>query len=102
MGLKKQYLKSKPECKVTCTLPKSEAQNAQKVTVVGEFNNWDTNANPMKKMKDKTFSASFTLKKGHEYQFRYLVNEESWENDKAADKYVPTPYGDSQNSVIVV
>jgi hypothetical protein len=42
------------------------------------------------------------LEIGREYQFRYLVDDKEWENDMEADKFVPTPYGDSENSVIVV
>lgn len=40
------------------------------------------------------------LEPGREYQFRYLVNDETWLNDPQADKYVPNPCGD-QNCVVV-
>ncbi len=43
---------------------------------------------------------TLVLPVGHEYQFRYLVNGTSWQNDAAADKYVPNAYGDD-NSVVV-
>jgi hypothetical protein len=41
------------------------------------------------------------LEPGHDYQFRYLVDGETWLNDPAADKYVPNPFG-SENSVVIV
>jgi hypothetical protein len=31
-----------------------------------------------------------------------LIDETKWENDWHADKYVPTPYGNAENSVVVV
>ena len=52
MGIKKQYLKSKPECKVTFTLPKEAVGGAKKVTLVGEFNDWSETNTPLKKMKN--------------------------------------------------
>ena len=42
------------------------------------------------------------LKPGREYQFRYLIDGRQWENDWHADKYVQSPIGDSENSVVVV
>ena len=38
MAIKKQFLKSKPVCKVTFSLP---AEEAKKVSVVGSFNEWN-------------------------------------------------------------
>ena len=47
MAIKKQYLKSKPVCKVTFSVP---AEEAKKVAVVGTFNEW----NEKKAVKLKT------------------------------------------------
>ena len=96
--LKKQYVKSKPVCKVTFTLPPQI--KAETAYLVGDFNNWDEKATPMKKAKkDGQFSVTLELDKDHEYQFRYLINGTEWHNDWNADKYVPNPFiGD--NSVV--
>lgn len=102
MSIKKQYLKSKPICKVTFRMPKEATQSAEKVHVVGEFNNWDVYATPMKKLKNGTFTVTLDLEQKREYQFRYLMDETRWENDWHADKYVPTSYGDGDNSVVVI
>lgn len=102
MSIRKQYLKDKAVCKVTFSLPKKAAKSAKTVHVVGEFNGWDMFATPMKKKKNGVFAATVDLDLGREYQFRYLIDEANWDNDSTADKYVPTPFGDSQNSVIVV
>ncbi len=102
MSLKKQFLKSKPVCKVTFNLLKEEAVSAETVNLVGDFNNWDTSATPMKKFKNGKFSVTLDLKTGREYQFRYLMDGERWENDQNADKYIPIPDLNAENSVVVV
>jgi 1,4-alpha-glucan branching enzyme len=100
--MKKQYLKTKPVCKVTFRLQKEVAKSAKTVNIVGEFNNWDIYATPMNKLKNGAFTVTLDLGLDMEYQFRYLINETKWENDWDADKYVPTPYGNTENSVVVV
>ena len=100
MAIRKQALKSKPVCKVTFNIPEKMADATTQAHVVGEFNDWSTSATPMKRSKKGAFSATVELKKGRSYQFRYLLEESRWENDPDADGYLPTPFGDSQNSVI--
>jgi len=73
--MKKQYLRTKPVCKVTFRLQKEVAQNAKTVNIVGEFNNWDIYATPMKKLKNGAFTATLDLGLDTEYQFRYLIDE---------------------------
>lgn len=102
MSIKKQYLKNKPVCKVTFTLPKDMIDSANNVSLVGDFNDWNPEVNPMKHRKDGAFETTVNLEKGHEYQFRYLLNGSTWENDNSADKYVHSPYADTENSVVVV
>lgn len=101
-GIKKEYSKSGNVCKVTFRLPGDAACDAMRVAVVGDFNNWDASANPMKKLKSGDYTTCIELEAGKEYQFRYLIDETRWENDREADKYVKSPYGDSDNSVVVV
>ncbi len=102
MATTKKYLKSKPICKTKFIMPKQAVGNAKSVTIVGDFNHWDVTATPMKKLKDGAFSIGLDLPAGREYQFRYLIDGTQWENDWAADKYVPSPFGGADNSVIVV
>jgi 1,4-alpha-glucan branching enzyme len=101
MSLKKQFLKSKPVVKVTFTFPKEAAESAETVNLVGEFNDWSISATPMKKLKNGNFTVTLDLEAGSEFQFRYLVNEQDWENDWAADKYTKSAYGNCDNSVVV-
>ena len=102
VGIKKEYLKTRNACKVTFRLPRAAAPDANSVRIVGEFNDWNTYANPMKKLKSGDFTIRVELEPGREYQFRYLVDDQKWENDWNADRYVRSPYGDSDNSVVIV
>jgi 1,4-alpha-glucan branching enzyme len=94
---KRQFLKTKPVCKVTFKL-KTEAES---LALVGDFNNWNEASTPMKKAKDGTFSVSVEMESGREQQFRYLADGRKWLNDEAADKYVTTALG-SENSVVIL
>ena len=102
MGIKKKYLKTKPVCKVTFTLPKEATKRAKTVFIVGDFNEWKPKATPMTRLKNGSFATVLDLPVGQEYQYRYLISGKRWENDWAADKYVPSCYGDVENSVVIV
>ena len=102
MSIKKKYLKSKPVCKVTFRISEEIGKSAATAHVVGEFNEWDISSTPMKKLKKGAFTATLNLEKGREYQFRYLLDNSHWQNDGDADKLVPSPFGDSENSVIAI
>jgi 1,4-alpha-glucan branching enzyme len=101
-GIIKQYLKQNQACKVTFRLPRGAASDAKRVCIVGDFNNWSIHSHPMKKLKTGDYSITLELEPGREYQFRYFIDEARWENDWQADKYVRNPYGDSDNSVVIV
>jgi len=101
MSLKKQYMKTKPVCKVTFILAKDIAMSANTVNLTGDFNNWDIESIAMKKVKSGEFSASVELEKGKEYQFRYVIDGKEWINETEADKFVSNEFH-SENSVIIV
>lgn len=96
MAIKKQYLKSKPVCKVTFTVP---AKEAKKVAVVGTFNEWNTEVAQLRKLKNGTFKGTIDLPTDHSYEFRYLVDSE-YQNDEQADKYVWNDYAGTDNAVL--
>lgn len=100
MSVKKQFLKSKPVCKVGFKLAKEQAMNASKVNLVGDFNNWNEDSDELKPLKDGSFSLTLELESGREYQFRYLLDGTSWINDEEADRYESSGLGDSQNGII--
>jgi len=100
MALKKQYVKSKGQAKVTFRLDKDAAPEAKTVSLVGEFNAWNIYATPMKRLKDGSFKIELTLDPGRSYEYRYLIDENRWENDWDADRYVRSIYGNCDNSVV--
>ncbi len=100
MSLKKQFLKSKPVCKVTFSLPAEAAPEADRVFVAGEFNNWDPKGTPMNKLKNGTFKTVVNLETGRDYAFRYVIDGEMWENDWAADAYKSNGLTFEENSIV--
>lgn len=97
--LKKRYYKGGKNCRIWFYLPPEvEANTAH---LVGDFNQWDEAANPMKERKDGTFYTAVTLEKGKDYEFRYLLDNERWENDWDADAYASNKLG-IENSVVSV
>ena len=98
----KQYLKTKPICKVTFKVLKKDIGSARSVKIIGEFNNWDLDAPVMKKLKNGDFLYNIDLSKDQAYQFRYLVDNEKWLNDENADAYLPSPFPGIDNSVIAL
>lgn len=85
---------------VTVTFEIPEAIGAERAVLCGDFNDWSTDTHPMRRRKDGTFATTVCLNPG-EYQFKYLIDEERWVNDWAADRYDRNEFGDD-NSVVVV
>jgi len=100
MSIKKQFLKSKPVCKVTFELDAEVLNGAETVALLGDFNNWDPSVNEMKKLKNGSFKTTIDLESEKAYQFRYLVDGSTWINDTTADKFVPAGIANEENSVI--
>ena len=100
MSISKTYSKSKPVCKVTFEVSADTVNGAKSVSLVGDFNEWNPTA--LKKQKNGAFKASVELEKGKEFAFRYLVDNENWINDDAADKYIPSGVSFEDNSVVVL
>jgi len=97
--IKKHYYKGGNTCRVWFYLPADVIAND--VALVGDFNGWDENATPMKQKKDGTFYTAVTLETGKDYQFRYLLDHQKWENDWEADAYIRNDQG-TENSVVKV
>ena len=96
MAITKQYLKSKPVCKVTFSVP---AEDAKKVSVVGTFNDWNTKkAVELKKLKNGTFKGAVDLASDQSYEFRYVVDG-AYVNDEQADPYKWNDFG-AENGVL--
>jgi len=100
--IKKQFLKSKPVCKVTFSLQSEAADDAKNVELVGDFSQWTESPIKMKKLKDGSFKTTVDLEVGKNYEFRYVNDGSKWENDWEADAYVPNNVTYEENSVVTV
>tara|TARA_R110002049_G_scaffold13089_5_gene57429 strand:- start:7348 stop:7644 length:297 start_codon:yes stop_codon:yes gene_type:complete len=96
MAIKKQFLKSKPVCKVTFTVPAKEANN---VVVVGSFNEWNAESTPLKKLKNGSFKGTVNLESNTSHEFKYLIDG-NYINETEADAYAWNDYAGAENSVI--
>jgi len=98
MAISKQYLKTKPVCKVTFTVP---AKDAEKVSVIGDFNEWNAEKNQLKKLKNGSFKGTVNLEKGNSYEFKYLIDG-SFVNETEADALKWNDFAGTENSVVTV
>lgn len=100
MPVAKRFLKSKPVAKCTFKLPKAAAPEANDVKVVGDFTDWLAQPVNMKRLKSGDFKAEIDIEVGKRYQYRYLIDNQEWENDWQADGYQPVPELGVENSVL--
>ncbi len=98
MAIKKQYVKTRPVCKVTFSILAKEAVAA---AVVGDFNNWDPKAGALGKLKSGTFKGTFDIEKDASYEFRYVVDG-AFTNDPEADSYKWNDFAGAENSVLAL
>lgn len=82
--------------KVTFTQPVDGGTG--KITVAGDFNDWDPTALPLRKRGDAR-TASVTLETGRRYAFRYVDEAGRWFNDDQPDAYEGNGMGE-ENSII--
>jgi 1,4-alpha-glucan branching enzyme len=92
--LKKRFFKTNDDCEVSFELAPA---GAERVALVCEANGWEPIE--MKKSREGTFRARLRLPQARQFQFRYLIDSDAWQNDEAADAYRPNQFG-SENSVL--
>ena len=80
--------------RVTFTLPAAEPGVA--VSVVGDFNDWDPFAHPLRIRANRTRSASVAVTSGSTLRFRYLADGGRWFDDETI-----TPFH-GQDAIIAV
>ena len=98
MSIKKQFIKTKPVCKVTFSV---EAKEANQASVIGDFNNWSVEEGTLSKLKNGTFKATFELDKDATYEFKYVVDGE-FINEPEADSFKWNYFAGAENSVLAV
>lgn len=80
--------------RVTFALPADEPGGA--VSVVGDFNDWDPFAHPLRRRANGTRSAAVTVAAGARLRFRFLAEGGIWFNDETAGEW------DGQDASIAV
>lgn len=98
MAIKKQFVKTKPVCKVTFSF---EAKDAVEASVVGDFNNWDVQQGTLSRLKNGTFKGTFDLDKDASYEFRYIIDG-VFVNEAEADSFKWNDFAGAENSVLSV
>ena len=96
--ISKSYSKTGKKCRVTFKIAEVEAENA---VLLGDFNEWNPESNPLKQRKDGSFSTSVSLEAGQSYRFRYLLDGENWINDTEADELALNRFG-SKDCVLAI
>lgn len=80
-----------------------DQESKSPVYLLGDFNNWSTEVEPMS-FVDGKWEMILKLRPGA-YQFKYLTVEDDgitqWYNDWRADAYVKSPFG-GENSVVII
>ena len=67
------------------------APEAKEVSLVGNFNQWNPQANPMKKDKKGMWKATLPLETGR-YEYRFFTDG-NWENDPSCSSFVANEFG---------
>ena len=88
--------KFEPGKKVVFSL---EAPGANKVMLVGDFNNWDDSSTPLRKVKSSKWERELQLTSGR-YEYKFVVDG-NWVNDPKNSATVWNTFG-TQNSVLEV
>lgn len=96
--LEKKFTPKRTVCKVTFSVPSEIV--SEKVTLAGDFNDWDTTSLALEK-KNGVYETEVRLKPEAEYKFKYLIDGEVWENDYEADAYVPNEFG-TEDSLVTI
>jgi 1,4-alpha-glucan branching enzyme len=80
--------------RVTFTLPAGDPSGA--VSVVGDFNDWDPFAHPLRGRANRPRSASVTVPAGSTLRFRYLGEGGRWFDDETI------PAANGRDAIIAV
>lgn len=93
--LTKKFFKTKDEVEVTFEFSR---EGVESVALAGDFNDWQPALMKLNK-KAKVFKTKIRLPKNSQFNFRYLLNGNEWENDDQADSYSKNSFG-TDNSVV--
>lgn len=75
------------------------APEKKEVSLVGNFNQWNSQANPMKKDKKGIWKVAISLAPGR-YEYRFVADG-NWENDPSCSGCVANEFG-GENCIRIV
>ena len=75
------------------------AVGAKKVQLAGDFNGWNPELTPLRRIREDAYQIRLPLKPGR-YQYRYVVDGR-WQQDPANERSERNPFGEF-NSVVDV
>lgn len=76
-----------------------EAQNADNVSLMGDFNSWNEKMHPMKKEDNDVWKKTVFLTPGR-YEYRFLVDGQ-WQKDPNNDQVCQNNFGTLNNFIII-
>ncbi len=96
---RKLYSKTGSSCRVHFELPADVA--AKKVSLLGDFNEWNPKTHVLKKKKDGSFWLDVYLTTGATYRYKFLLDGKRWENDWDGEAYLPNEHGTEDSAITV-
>jgi 1,4-alpha-glucan branching enzyme len=76
---------STAEGKIVITFEIPGSVWADRIHLVGDFNDWDQESLPFRLTRRERWQVELELDQGREYHFRYLVDGVHWRSDRHAD-----------------
>lgn len=76
-----------------------EAQQANNVSLMGDFNDWNEKKHPMKKETGKVWKKTIFLNPGR-YEYMFLVDGQ-WQKDPKNDQLCQNNFGTHNNYIII-
>jgi 1,4-alpha-glucan branching enzyme len=73
---------------------------ADRIHLVGDFNDWDHESMPFRLNGRDNWQVEVELERGREVRFRYLVDGAYWRSDRQADRHAAASDG-AYDSVVI-
>lgn len=97
--LKLNPIRNSDTVKVTFALPADQV--SLPVSVLGDFNDWDPFAHPLRKRSNGTVSATVEVAPGQALRFKYLAGDGHWFCDPEAETVVNDAINTVDSLVVV-
>lgn len=92
----KRFFKTRDDVEVTFQI---DAHGAETAALVTDIHDWQPQPMRRSARGRGPFRCKLRVPRDRSVQFRYLLDDDRWENDDAADAYWPNALG-SDNSVV--